>query len=186
MRRVRDARGQIVLTLDGSLPPRAGGPPLHVHLHEHEEGTVRAGTLGAQVGTEKLIVPPGGTAVLPAGAPHCWWNAGDDLLEFSGQVVPAVDLDRYLQAVFAVLNASSNGRPSIWRMCSGAIASHSCFRFHPQLFSGSFYLSFCFSDASWANTADRAGRVRLSRAPVRRLWTLTPRSCTACSRATFR
>ena len=36
------------------------------------------------------------------------------MLEFSGQAVPAVDLDRYLQAVFAVLNASSNGRPSIF------------------------------------------------------------------------
>ena len=28
--------------------------------------------------------------------------------------MPVVDLDRYLQAVFAVLNASSNGRPSIF------------------------------------------------------------------------
>ena len=114
MRRVHDAQGQIVLTLDGSLPPRASGPPLHVHFHEHEEGLVKAGTLGAQVGTEKIIVPAGGTAVLPAGLPNRWWNSGDDLLEFSGQVVPAVDLDRYLQAVFAVLNASSNGRPSIF------------------------------------------------------------------------
>ena len=114
MSRVRDAQGQIVLTLDGSLPPRASGPPLHVHFHEREEGIVKAGTLGAQVGTEKIIVPAGGAAVLPAGVPHCWWNAGDDPLEFSGQVAPAVDLDRYLQAVFAVLNASPNGRPSIF------------------------------------------------------------------------
>jgi quercetin dioxygenase-like cupin family protein len=114
MSRVRDVQGQIVLTIDGSLPPRASGPPLHVHFHEREEGIVKAGTLGAQVGTEKIIVPAGETVVLPAGLPHRWWNAGDDLLEFSGQVVPAVDLDRYLQAVFAVLNARSNGRPSIF------------------------------------------------------------------------
>jgi len=114
MRRVHDAQGQIVLTLDGSLPPGSSGPPLHVHFHEHEEGLVKAGTLGAQVGTKKIVVPVGGTAVLPAGIPHRWWNAGDDLLEFSGQVVPAVDLDRYLQAVFAVLNAGSNGRPSMF------------------------------------------------------------------------
>src|SRR5258708_6261861 len=104
MRRVRDSKGQFVLNRDGTLPPRANGPPLHVHIHEHEEGKVIAGTLGAQVGTEKIIVPTGGGAVLPAGIPHRWWNAGDDLLQFSGQVVPAVDLDRYLQAVFAVLN----------------------------------------------------------------------------------
>jgi hypothetical protein len=43
MRRVHDPEGQIALTLDGSLPPRASGPPLHVHFHEHEEGIVRAG-----------------------------------------------------------------------------------------------------------------------------------------------
>ena len=48
--RVRNAQGQIVLNLDGSLPPRASGPPLHVHFHERGEGKVRAGTLGAQVG----------------------------------------------------------------------------------------------------------------------------------------
>ena len=114
MRRVRDAQGQIVLILDGSLPPQASGPPLHVHIHEHEEVIVKAGTVGALVGTEKIIVPAGGTAIFPAGIPHRWWNAGDDLLELSGQVVPSVDLDRYLQAVFAVLNASSTGRPSIF------------------------------------------------------------------------
>ena len=65
MRRVHDAQGQIVLTLDGSLPPRASGPPLHVHFHEHEEGIVKAGTLGAQVGTQKITVPAGGPQFYP-------------------------------------------------------------------------------------------------------------------------
>jgi len=150
MRRVHDAQGQIVLTLDGSLPARASGPPLHVHFHEHEEGIVRAGTLGAQVGTEKIIVPAGGTAVLPAGLPHRWWNAGDDLLEFSGQVVPAVDLDRYSRRclLFSTPALTVGHRSFISRMCSGAIATHSCFRFRPQPSSGSFYLSFCLSGAS--------------------------------------
>ncbi len=114
MRRVRDSQGQTILALDGSLPARASGPPLHIHFHEREEITVKAGTLGAQVGTEKIIVPIGGTAVLPAGVVHKWWNGGDDLLELSGRVIPANDLDRYLQAIFAVLNASPSGRPSIF------------------------------------------------------------------------
>ena len=35
-------------------------------------------------------------------------------LEFSDLAIPAVDLDRYLQAVFAVLDASPKGRPSIF------------------------------------------------------------------------
>ncbi len=114
IRRMLDAEGQVILALDGTLPPGTNGPPLHVHYREHEEGIVKAGTLGAQVGTEKSVVRTGGTAILPKGVRHRWWNAGDDLLEFSGHVVPAVDLDRFLQAIFAVLNASSNGRPPIF------------------------------------------------------------------------
>ena len=116
MRRVHDAQGRIVLILEGTLPPGADGPPLHVHMQEQEEGIVKAGTLGALVGTKKIIVATGGTVTLPAGIAHRWWNAGDDLLRFNGQVVPVVDLDRYLEAVFAVLNASTNGRPSLFHL----------------------------------------------------------------------
>ena len=114
MRRVRDAEGQTVLTIDGSLPPRMTGPPLHVHFHQCEEGVVKAGSLGAQLRNEKMVVPAGGSAAFPAGVAHKWWNAGDDLLELSGRATPAGDLDRYLQALFAVINASSSGRPSIF------------------------------------------------------------------------
>jgi len=114
MRRVRDPGGQTVLTIEGSLPPRSSGPPAHVHFQQHEEGTVKAGTLGARVGNEKIVVPAGGTGLFPAGVVHAWWNEGEDLLELSGRAIPAVDLDRYLQAVFAVVNAGPSGRPSIF------------------------------------------------------------------------
>ncbi len=114
MRRVRDAEGQIVLIIEGSLPPLMSGPPVHVHFHQREEAEVKAGSLGARVGSEKVVVPAGGTAVFPAGVVHTWWNAGEDRLELGGQAIPAGDLDRYLQALFAVLNASPSNRPSIF------------------------------------------------------------------------
>ena len=112
--RVRDAEGQTILTIDGSLPPRKNGPPLHVHFHQREEGVVKAGSLGALIGKETVVVPAGGVGLFPAGVSHKWWNAGDDVLELSGRVIPAGDLDRFLQALFAVLNASASGRPSIF------------------------------------------------------------------------
>ena len=66
MRRVRDAQGQIVFIVpEGSLPAGADGPPLHVHFQEHEEIVVKAGTLGAQVGTQKITVPAGGPQFYP-------------------------------------------------------------------------------------------------------------------------
>ena len=121
MRREQDAEGQVVLALDGSLPPRMDGPPPHVHFRQREEGRVRAGSLGVQVGSEKGVVPAGGTAAFPAGVVHTWWNAGDDPVELSGHAIPAADLDRYLQAVFAVLNASASGRPSLFYMAHIAL-----------------------------------------------------------------
>ena len=114
MRRVRTEDGQTVLVVEGSLPPRSGGPPPHVHFLEREEVRVVAGTLGARVGNATIRLPVGGRATFPAGVAHNWWNAGEDLLELAGQVIPAGDLDRYLQALFAVINASPTGRPSIF------------------------------------------------------------------------
>src|SRR5579862_7823523 len=70
MRRVRDSQGQTILSLEGSLPPRADGPPLHVHFKEQEEGVVKAGTLGVRVGNHKSVVQTGGSIVLPAGVLH--------------------------------------------------------------------------------------------------------------------
>jgi mannose-6-phosphate isomerase-like protein (cupin superfamily) len=96
MYRVREANGQVILILEGSLPPHSSGPPLHVHFQEHEQGRVAAGTLGAIVGNKKITVQAGEPADLPPGVPHRWWNAGEDLLEFKGRVVPVIDLDRYL------------------------------------------------------------------------------------------
>jgi len=87
---------------------------MHAHFQQGEEVRVKAGTLGAQLGKEKIVVPAGGTAAFPAGAAHAWWNAGEDLLELSGRAVPAADLDRYLQGLIAVLNAGAPGKPSIF------------------------------------------------------------------------
>jgi len=114
MHRVREANGQVILILEGALPPHSSGPPMHVHFQEHEQGRVVAGTLGAIVGNKKITVQAGEPVDLPPGIPHRWWNAGEDLLEFNGRVVPVIDLDRYLQAIFAAVNASRSGRPSLF------------------------------------------------------------------------
>lgn len=110
-----------VLLLRGSLPPRNQGPPLHVHHEEDEDGVVLAGTLGVQLGDRQLTVAAGQRAQLPRGVPHRWWNAGDEPLAFEGRVSPAVDLDRYLQAAFEVLNAGSPDRPPLFYLAHLAL-----------------------------------------------------------------
>jgi hypothetical protein len=61
-------------------------------------------------------VAAGGSAAFPIGSVHRWWNDADDTLVFSGIVTPAVDLDRYLQAVFEVLNSGPVDRPPLFYM----------------------------------------------------------------------
>jgi hypothetical protein len=109
---VRD--GQTCLALSGVLPPHRQGPPLHVHFAETEEGRVLAGTLSAVLNGRHLQIAAGGEARFPSGSAHRWWNDGDDVLRFEGYARPVVDLDRYLQAVFDVMNNSPSERPRLF------------------------------------------------------------------------
>jgi quercetin dioxygenase-like cupin family protein len=92
-RRIRD-RGQVVLEIEGSLPPHSAGPPLHIHAMQHEEGAVLSGVLSGRVGGRTATFRAGEQLVFPAGVPHRWWNDGDEPLRFKGRAVPAADLDR--------------------------------------------------------------------------------------------
>jgi mannose-6-phosphate isomerase-like protein (cupin superfamily) len=115
LRRVRD-RDQVVLEIEGGVPPHGKGPPLHIHVGQREEGVVLRGVQSGRVGARTVTIRAGEPAVFPAGVPHRWWNDGDEPLVFKGRAVPATDLDRYLQAVFAISNAGTPGRPSVFHM----------------------------------------------------------------------
>ena len=120
LRRKQQA-GELVLELRGTLPPHCNGPPLHIHHHEDEEGLVTAGTLSALVGGQRIDAEAGQRVRLPRGIAHRWWNGGDDPLAFEGQVRPVVDLDRYLQAIFEVMNAGPPNRPPLFYLAHVAL-----------------------------------------------------------------
>lgn len=109
--RTRLESGEEAIRIRGSLPPKKDGPPLHLHTRETEKGLVLSGKLGAIVDGKEMVLEPGEEFVFPAGKMHTWWNAGDDLVEFEGIAYPAVDLDRFLQAMVEVLNAGEAGKP---------------------------------------------------------------------------
>src|SRR5258706_15842297 len=92
--RRQNRNGELVLELRGTLPAHRGGPPLHIHYVEDEEGLVTSGTLSVEVDGKRLDAGPGQTVRLPRGIPHRWWNEGDQLLAFEGCTRPVVDLDR--------------------------------------------------------------------------------------------
>lgn len=118
-RELRD--GEIQFGLRGTLPAHRQGPPLHIHWAEDEEGVVTSGRLSAEVDGQKLTFGPGERIWLPRGKPHRWWNDSDEPLAFEGYTRPAVDLDRYLHAVFEVLNAGGPNRPPLFYMAHAAL-----------------------------------------------------------------
>jgi len=116
LRRIKNASGLEEMHLYGTLPPHREGPPLHIHFEEDEQGEVVSGTLTASVDGTRLSVEAGGSARFPKGSVHRWWNDGDKELVLRGVATPAVDLDRYLQALFEVINAGPPRRPPIFYM----------------------------------------------------------------------
>ena len=89
---------------------------MHIHLAEDEEGYIRSGTLSAVVDGRRITLAAGECAAIPRGLAHRWWNEGDEPLVFEGYARPVVDLDRYLQAIFEVMNAGPEGRPPLFYM----------------------------------------------------------------------
>jgi quercetin dioxygenase-like cupin family protein len=115
LRRVRE-QGVEVLELEGGVPPGGEGPPEHVHVGQVEEGFVVSGVLTASVDGKRVTVRAGESVVLPADIPHRWWNEGDEPLVFKGRAIPAGELDRFLQAIFAIVNAGPRNRPSLFHL----------------------------------------------------------------------
>ena len=115
LRRVRE-NGVEVLELEGGVPPRGEGPPEHVHVGQLEEGYVVSGELTATVGGKRITARAGESVTLPAGVPHRWWNEGAEPLVFKGRALPAGDLDKFLQGIFAIVDAAPKDRPSLFHM----------------------------------------------------------------------
>jgi len=89
---------------------------MHIHFAEDEEGSIDSGVLSFVIDGRLMTAGPGESISIPRGVAHRWWNEGDQPLEFHGVARHAVDLDRYLQAVFEVMNAGTNGRPPLFYM----------------------------------------------------------------------
>ena len=113
--------GELCLEIKGTVPPYGDGPPLHIHFAEDEEGQVMSGTLSAILNGERLRAKAGESGKFPRGSAHRWWNGDGETLVFDGYARPLVDLDRYLQAIFEVLNASPKGRPDPFYMAHVAL-----------------------------------------------------------------
>ena len=66
--------GQVIFG-EARLPPRSGGPSLHVHTREDEAAYVIDGVLTVRVGDRRTEAGPGTLVWLPRGEPHTFANS---------------------------------------------------------------------------------------------------------------
>jgi quercetin dioxygenase-like cupin family protein len=74
----------------------------HVHPSQSERFAVAEGTLGLRLGRQELTLGPGDIAVVPAGTPHRFWNAGEEPARFVCEIRPALQFERLLETMFAL------------------------------------------------------------------------------------
>ena len=101
--------------LEGENEVQPGqGPPMHVHYKQEEGMTVITGKIGYQfLGGEKKYAGPGETVIFKAGAPHKFWNAGNDLLRCSAFITPPDNVAYFLSQIFKSSN-ENGGRPGLY------------------------------------------------------------------------
>ncbi|MDQ7053772.1 MAG: cupin domain-containing protein [candidate division KSB1 bacterium] len=101
------------------LAPQGIGPPEHIHPIIEERFKVVSGQLHALVNGKERMVSEGEELIVPPGTAHRWWNTTDDEVHIEYVVSPALPLDRFLESVFALVQAgkaNKKGLPGPLRM----------------------------------------------------------------------
>jgi quercetin dioxygenase-like cupin family protein len=97
----RDTDGDAVV-IETVVQPDGFVAAAHVHPSQTERFAVAEGTLGLKVGGEKITLEPGDVAVVEAGTPHKFWNAGEEPVRFVCEVRPALQFESLLETMFAL------------------------------------------------------------------------------------
>src|SRR5215217_3919377 len=108
--------GGEVLSFDFWMRGGATPPPMHVHPHQEERITVVSGSVRSRLGRTDRVLSPGETVVSRAGEPHTVGPAGDDDVEMTAELRPALAYEQFIERTCALdraghLNAKGRGNP---------------------------------------------------------------------------
>jgi quercetin dioxygenase-like cupin family protein len=74
----------------------------HIHPKQDERFEVISGSLLGHIAGKEWTAGPGETAVVQAGTPHVWWNAGDDELRVLVDFRPALRTEVFFETFFGL------------------------------------------------------------------------------------
>ena len=114
----RETNGAAVV-IETYVQPNGSVAAAHVHPSQEERFEVLRGTVGFRVGREKLVAGPGKRLTVPAGTPHKFWNAGDEVAHFVCEIRPALQFESLLETMFALAaegKTNRKGMPNLLRL----------------------------------------------------------------------
>jgi len=101
LKTARDTDGEL-LQLDFFMKPGGFVAAAHVHPHQEERFEVLSGSMRSRVCGQERSVGAGERIVVPGGAPHVWWNPGEEeghvLVEFR----PALRTETFFETFFGL------------------------------------------------------------------------------------
>ena len=97
----RDTGGELFQG-DLYLQPGAFVAAEHIHPLQEERFEIIAGTLRGRVAGREFASGPGESVVVPRGAPHVWWNAGDEELHCLVDLRPALAIESFFETFFGL------------------------------------------------------------------------------------
>jgi mannose-6-phosphate isomerase-like protein (cupin superfamily) len=97
----RETGGQAVV-IETFVQPNGFVAAAHVHPSQDEQFEVLRGSVGFKIGDKKLVAGPGQRLRVPAGAPHKFWNAGDDEAHFVCEIRPALQFEQLIETMFSL------------------------------------------------------------------------------------
>jgi len=96
-RRTGADTGGELLAFDLELQPDGAVPGKHVHPSQEERFTVVSGRMKFRKGLRTVIAEAGDVVVVPAGTPHKFENAGDEVAHVQVEVRPALKMEQLLR-----------------------------------------------------------------------------------------
>ena len=97
----RETGGEAVV-VETIVKPNGFVAAAHVHAAQEERFEILRGSVGFKLGRRKLVAGPGQRVTVPAGTPHKFWNAGDDVAHFVCEIRPALQFESLIETMFAL------------------------------------------------------------------------------------
>lgn len=94
-----DSDGKL-LRFEVTARPQAVGPPEHVHPRAHERYELKEGRLHVRLEGKERIVEAPANVHIPAGAPHTFWNGGDEPARMVIDFQPAGTFEDFLVTLY--------------------------------------------------------------------------------------